>query len=108
MSKATLPISMAFAPSPTQSYYEEIQVPVGSTLLQALQQAGWLQRFADLKNWCEQHVDDDKINNRQWYVGVFSQKKLLSYELKAHDRIEVYRPLTIDPMHKRKTRATNQ
>jgi len=39
---------------------------------------------------------------------VFSQKKLLSYVLKAHDRIEIYRPLTIDPMRKRKKRAVSQ
>nr|WP_241878483.1 RnfH family protein [Psychrobacter sp. PraFG1]UNK04976.1 RnfH family protein [Psychrobacter sp. PraFG1] len=38
---------------------------------------------------------------------VFS-KKLLSYELQAHDRIEIYRPLTIDPMRKRKKERCNK
>lgn len=104
----TLPISLAYAPAPNESVYEEIKVAPGTTLLQALQQAGWLQRFPQLQQWCEEHADDEKIDNKSWYVGVFSQKKLLSYPLQAHDRIEIYRPLTIDPMRKRKKRAVTQ
>lgn len=107
-STQTLPISLAYAPSVNESVYEEIKVAQGTTLLQALHQAGWLQRFPELKQWCEQHADDEKIDNKSWYVGVFSQKKLLTYPLQAHDRIEIYRPLTIDPMRKRKKRAVTQ
>lgn len=106
--QAGLPISLAYAPSATQSLYLEMEVAEGTTLLQALQQSGWLQQYPDLQQWCDEHAQDEQINNKTWAVGVFSQKKLLSYVLQAHDRIEVYRPLTIDPMRKRKKRAIRQ
>jgi len=106
--QAGLPISLVYAPSATQSLYLEMEVAEGTTLLQALQQSGWLQQYPDLQQWCDEHAQDEQINNKTWAVGVFSQKKLLSYVLQAHDRIEIYRPLTIDPMRKRKKRAIRQ
>lgn len=106
--QAGLPISLAYASSATQSLYLEMEVAEGTTLLQALQQSGWLQQYPDLQQWCDEHAQDEQINNKTWAVGVFSQKKLLSYVLQAHDRIEIYRPLTIDPMRKRKKRAIRQ
>ena len=106
--QAGLPISLAYASSATQSLYLEMEVAEGATLLQALQQSGWLQQYPDLQQWCDEHAQDEQINNKTWAVGVFSQKKLLSYVLQAHDRIEIYRPLTIDPMRKRKKRAIRQ
>lgn len=104
----SLPISLAYAQSATQSVYLEMEVTEGTTLLQALELAGWLQQYPALKQWCQEHLLDQKINHKSWCVGVFSQKKPLSYILKAHDRIEIYRPLTIDPMRKRKKRAISQ
>jgi putative ubiquitin-RnfH superfamily antitoxin RatB of RatAB toxin-antitoxin module len=38
-------------------------------------------------------------------VGVFSQVKPLDYQLKQHDRIEIYRPLIADPKAKRREKA---
>ena len=38
--QAGLPISLAYAPSATQSLYLEMEVAEGTTLLQALQQSG--------------------------------------------------------------------
>ncbi|SUD90100.1 RnfH family protein [Psychrobacter phenylpyruvicus] len=106
--QAGLPISLAYAPSATDSLYLEMEVAQGTTLLQALQQSGWLQKYPALQQWCDEHAQDEQINNKSWAVGVFSQKKLLSYVLHAHDRIEIYRPLTIDPMRKRKKRAVSK
>ena len=106
--QAGLPISLAYAPSATQSLYLEMEVAEGTTLLQALQQSGWLQQYPDLQQWCDEHAQDEQINNKTWAVGVFSHKKLLSYVLQAHDRIEIYRPLTIDPKRKRKKLAIRQ
>ena len=107
-SMSLIPISLAYSPNPAQptdTVYLEMQVKAGTLLLQALQQAVWLEVYPQLKLWCEAHKDDTQVDNKNWWVGVFSQKKLLSYELQAHDRIEIYRPLTIDPMRKRKKRA---
>ncbi|MCF6775752.1 RnfH family protein [Thiotrichales bacterium 19X7-9] len=38
-------------------------------------------------------------------VGIFSKKKQLDDLVNAGDRIEIYRPLTIDPMEARRIRA---
>jgi uncharacterized protein len=38
-------------------------------------------------------------------VGVFSEKATLQTRLKPGDRVEIYRPLIIDPKEARRTRA---
>ncbi len=104
----TLPISLAYAPTPDKQLYLEIKVAVGTQLLQALQQVGWLCAYPELGRWCQAHHLDTQVDNKRWWVGVYADKALLTYTLKAHDRIEVYRPLSIEPMRKRKNRATQQ
>ena len=100
-------ISLAYAPSDTQQWYQEIEVPQGSSIFSALQLSGWLEKDAELNQWCQQHQHVAVVDKRDWRVGVFSQKQPLGYILAASDRIEVYRPLTIDPMSKRKKRAAS-
>lgn len=100
-----LSISLAFAPSVEVNLYVDTSIEAGTTLYQALVQVGWLDEYPDLKQWCEENKDNLKIDNKSWRVGVYSQKRPLSYILQPHDRVEVYRPLTIDPMRKRKRRA---
>lgn len=114
-------ISLAYAPSPNheeaqidpdylKQQYIEIEVPLGTTIYQAIESLGWLQRYSELYNWCEQIKSGNnnlstKPNSRQWYVGVYSQKKPLDYILKNNDRVEIYRSLISDPMKRRKKRA---
>ena len=106
--EAGIPISLAYAPTPESNLYVETQVVAGTSLLQALQHVGWLEEYPELQQWCEAYKNNAQIENKDWRVGVYSQKKPLSYVLQAHDRVEVYRPLTIDPMRKRHKRATKQ
>lgn len=103
-----IPISLAYAPTDHEHLYIECEVNKGTQLMDALTQTGWLAQYPELAQWCEEHKNEGKIDNKAWRVGVFSYKKPLNYELKSHDRVEVYRPLTIDPMRKRKKRATQQ
>lgn len=49
-----------------------------------------------------------EINLEVNLVGVFSQRKPLSYELKNGDRIEIYRELIADPKEVRRNRAQSQ
>ena len=104
-SKATLQISLAYAPSAERQYYEQLTVVVGTTIYEALKLAGWLERFEDLAQWCEQVLIIETPTAKDWHIGIYSQKQPLNYELKAHDRIEIYRSLSLDPMSKRKKRA---
>jgi len=38
-------------------------------------------------------------------IGIFSKKVTLDHPVQAGDRIEIYRPLTIDPKEKRRLKA---
>lgn len=104
-------ISLVYAPNVTEQDYIEISVPSGSTIYQALNLAGWLEKYPEISQWCEQVITSEtglatKVSNRQWHVGIYSQKKPLNYQLHNNDRIELYRPLTVDPMKRRKRKAT--
>ena len=102
---AMIDITLAYAPTPDQQYYQQMRVCDGSTILEVLQLSGWLERFAELASWCAQVGDQDTPSAKAWHIGVFSQKQPLNYVLKAQDRVEVYRSLKLDPMGNRKKRA---
>jgi|26BtaG_2_1085354.scaffolds.fasta_scaffold00990_8 hypothetical protein len=102
---AEIAITLAYAPTAEQQYYEHLQVAAGTTLYEALVLAGWLQRFPLLAAWCEAVHTIETPTAKIWHVGIYSHKQPLNYVLKAQDRIEVYRTLKLDPMGKRKNRA---
>ena len=41
-------------------------------------------------------------------VGIYSKIKSLTTRIKPNDRIEIYRPLQVDPMVARRTRANRR
>ncbi|HVV69911.1 MAG TPA: RnfH family protein [Gammaproteobacteria bacterium] len=67
-------------------------VPIGCTVEETILQSGILQHFPDI----------DLLLNK---VGIFGQLVALSQPLKAGDRVEVYRPLKMDPKQARVLRA---
>lgn len=72
-----------------------LEVPEDCTLEKAIEFSGILTAFPE-------------INLVKQPVGIFSKKAELSTLLQPGDRIEIYRPLTIDPMQKRRLLAKNQ
>ncbi|MFP6806017.1 MAG: RnfH family protein [Pseudomonadales bacterium] len=70
----------------------ELQVPVGTTLIEAIQLSGILDRFPML------NIDSAR-------KGIFSQFADDRQVLQAGDRVEIYRPLVVDPMEARRQRA---
>lgn len=98
-------VSLAYAPSQDEQYYEQLRVPVGSTIYEVLLHSGWLDRFEPLALWCEQERHTQTPTAKSWHVGIYSQKQPLNYVVKSQDRIEIYRSLSLDPMKKRKKRA---
>jgi putative ubiquitin-RnfH superfamily antitoxin RatB of RatAB toxin-antitoxin module len=64
-----------------------------STIEDALIQSEFLKEFPEL-------------NLETITVGIFSKKATLHTRLKDKDRIEIYRPLLIDPMAARRKRAS--
>lgn len=68
-----------------------VDMPAGCTAEQAIRESGILEKFPD--------IDLTKAR-----IGVFGKLSKLSIELKAGDRVEIYRPLIADPKEVRRKR----
>jgi putative ubiquitin-RnfH superfamily antitoxin RatB of RatAB toxin-antitoxin module len=75
-----------------QQWLLAVEVEEGSTIEAAILQSGILQQAP-------------AINLRRQTVGVFSKRKQLSDVVEDGDRIEIYRPLVIDPKEARRAKA---
>jgi len=77
-----------------QQYLFMVTVPQGSTATEAIRRSGLLEKVPSLQ----------EVTLK---VGVFSQliKSPNDYAVKEGDRLEVYRPLLIDPKQARRQRA---
>lgn len=69
-------------------------LPAGSTVAQALQAAGWACRASSASEVGE--------------IGVWGRRCPPDHVLHDHDRIELYRPLQVDPKVARKARFGRQ
>jgi hypothetical protein len=69
-----------------------VELPAGATLQQAIDASGILQRFPSID-----------LNTQK--VGVFGKLKPLDTVLADHDRVEIYRPLLVDPKVSRQRRV---
>lgn len=84
-------IEVAYA-KPDEQRLLVIEIEVGSTIEAAIRRSGILTLFPE-------------IDLTQQKVGVFSKPRLLSDIVYAGDRIEIYRPLSIDPKEARRAKA---
>lgn len=93
MSTKTMTVEVAYA-TPEQQFLLVVDVPAGSTALEVIQASNIFVQVPELQ------ID-------ALAVGVFSQqiKNPETYKIKAGDRLEIYRPLLIDPMQARRKRA---
>ncbi|MCC6658038.1 MAG: RnfH family protein [Rhodocyclaceae bacterium] len=86
-----LSVEIAYA-LPHRQEVVQLKLPKGSTLQQAVEASGLLQKHADI---------DLKKNK----VGIFGKLSRADAVLKDRDRVEIYRPLLADPKEVRKKRA---
>jgi len=86
-----IPIEIAYG-KPNKQTLLTIEVADNSTVHQAIEQSGILQQFPEI---------DLALNK----VGIFSKIVALDKTLRTGDRIEIYRPLKIDPKEARRIRA---
>lgn len=91
----TLRIEIAFA-WPDRQWVETVSMPVGSTVLEAIQASRILAII---------HERDPAYEVRPDRVGVFSRRVRLEDEIHEGDRIELYRPLQADPKEARRARV---
>jgi len=84
-------VEVAYA-CPDRQCILTIQVDAGSTIETVIDRSGILEFFPEI----------DLMKQK---VGVFSKIKKLTDQVEEGDRIEIYRPLIIDPMEARRSRA---
>jgi uncharacterized protein len=84
-------VEVAYATPSLQKIFL-VEVEQGSSIETAIDRSGILEIFPE-------------IDLGRQKVGIFSQVKDLSYTVQAGERIEIYRPLIIDPKDARRKRA---
>jgi putative ubiquitin-RnfH superfamily antitoxin RatB of RatAB toxin-antitoxin module len=90
----TLRIELAHSPAPRQVQSLTLELPAGSTLADALATSGWIEQHG----WAT-----DSLR-----CGVWGRVLPLDHALRDGDRVEVYRPLTVDPKEARRLRYKRQ
>jgi hypothetical protein len=85
-------IAVACSPRPGVAAEVELEVAAGTKVLDAIRASGLLERFPEID-----------ISTQS--VGVWGRRSALDTTLKAGDRVEIYRPLAVDPMEARRRRA---
>ena len=78
--------------TPERQLLRRVSLPVGSSALQAVEQSGILQETPEVA------FDPNRL-------GIFSRRVPADEPLKEGDRVEIYRPLTLDPKDARRRRA---
>ena len=84
-------VEVAYA-MPDEQVILSIKVPTNSDVKQAIEKSGIQIKFPSI----------DLSKNK---VGIFGKKTTLDHVLKNRDRIEIYRPLILDPKEMRRKRA---
>lgn len=77
---------------PEQQYLLRLTLPAGATVADAIRASGLCERFPE-------------IDVARDGVGLFSRRAALTDCLQPGDRVELYRPLTVDPKEARRLRA---
>lgn len=89
--EAALKVSVAYSPRAGEVDLVELTLPEGTTLEQALRASGLAQR----------HPGVDLAAAK---VGIWGRNSSLDERLRDGDRVEVYRPLLVDPKEARRLR----
>lgn len=90
-----LRIVVAFSRAPREVDVVELSLPLGATVIDALRASGLLER----------HPEIDPGASK---IGVWGTLRPLDHLLRDHDRVEVYRPLRVDPKEARRQRHRRQ
>jgi len=86
-------VAVACSPRPGEAVEVEVRAGPGETALEAIRRSGLLERFAEI---------DLSVQG----IGVWGRPCPLDTPLRDGDRVEIYRPLAVDPKEARRLRAT--
>ena len=87
-------VEVAYA-MPEEQIIISIKVPIKYNVKQAIEKSDIQKKFPSI----------DLSKNK---VGIFGKKTTLDHLLKDKDRIEIYRPLILDPKEMRRKRAAKK
>ena len=87
-------VSVVYA-EPEHAFTVELSLPKGATVADAIERSGIRRSRPDIA------IRDDRL-------GIFSRKASPDTELRDGDRVEIYRPLLIDPKEARRKRARGE
>lgn len=76
-------------------WHKIVTVPEGASVLQAIHESGILSQFKEI----------DLAKNK---VGIYGELVALTDSVRNQDRVEIYRPLMLDPKELRKRKARIQ
>ncbi|MBX3709691.1 MAG: RnfH family protein [Gammaproteobacteria bacterium] len=91
MGNQKIKVEVAYA-LPDKQYIIELELAVGSTIEAAILCSGMLGAFPDMD-----------LSKQK--VGIFGRQRRLLDTVVEGDRIEIYRPLIVDPKEARRTKA---
>jgi hypothetical protein len=91
MAEHTITVEVVYA-SAEKQILRRIELVEGSTVMQAIEASGIVEMLP------HGAVDPDRL-------GIFSRKVSPQQKVQEGDRIEIYRPLTLNPMEARRRRA---
>ena len=83
-------VEVIYVPINQQTIHVRLTLAEGSTVFDALQESGLYMSHPEVKAMS---------------VGIFAKIVALNTVVKSGDRLEIYRPLLIDPKEKRRQRA---
>jgi putative ubiquitin-RnfH superfamily antitoxin RatB of RatAB toxin-antitoxin module len=89
----TIHVEVVYA-MPERQEVASLSVPAGCTVEQAIEASGLLSKYPDI----------DLTKNK---VGIFAKLAKANTGLRDRDRVEIYRPLIVDPKEVRKQRAAD-
>ena len=94
-SDSTIAVTAVFSPQARQVRECSLQMPAGATVKQAIARSGLLEGL-------------DPITVAGLECGIWGRKVALGHVLRDGDRVEIYRPLRVDPKEARRLRFTGQ
>ena len=89
---STIRVAVACSPGRGEALEVCVDVAIGSTVLDAIRGSGLLERFPEID-----------ISSQS--VGIWGRVCALDVVVAGGDRIEIYRPLLVDPKEARRLRA---
>jgi uncharacterized protein len=90
----TISVEVVYCPAPGTADRVTLALPAGATVADALRASGVVERHG--------------LAWEGLRPGVWSKARALDAALRDHDRVELYRPLTVDPKEARRLRYKRQ